>query len=85
MKGCLEHQNTPTESNCLQTNVRSNSRIHYNTFLPVIFGVKKYADELLKVVKRKDIKVNYKTVLNRIYPDKKEAVFVCTDDRSKVS
>ncbi|KOB68867.1 putative sulfide quinone reductase, partial [Operophtera brumata] len=59
------------------------SRIHYNTCLPVIFGVKKYADALLKVVERKDIKVNYRTVLLRLFPDKKEAVFVSGEDRSQ--
>lgn len=52
--------------------------------MPVIFGVKKYADALMKVVKRKNINVNYKTVLKEVRPDKKEAVFVPCDDADKV-
>ncbi|CAH0701033.1 unnamed protein product [Spodoptera exigua] len=58
-----------------KTNVRSKTNIYYNTCLPVIFGVPKYAEELMKVVKRKNINVNYKTVLKEVRPEKKEAVF----------
>ncbi|XP_050346155.1 sulfide:quinone oxidoreductase, mitochondrial [Nymphalis io] len=66
-----------------KTNVRSKSNITYNTFLPVIFGVKKYADVLMKIAQRKNINVNYKTVLKEVRPDKKEAVFFNADDRTK--
>ncbi|XP_052740204.1 uncharacterized protein LOC112050512 [Bicyclus anynana] len=59
-----------------KSNVRSKSNITYNTCLPVIFGVKKYADVLLKVAERKKIALNYKTVLKEVHSDKKEAVFV---------
>lgn len=59
-----------------KTNIRSKSKITFNTNLPVIFGVKKYADALQKVVEKKDIKVNYTTLLKEIKHDKKEAVFV---------
>ncbi|KAL0893348.1 hypothetical protein ABMA27_014938 [Loxostege sticticalis] len=65
------------------TGTRSKSKVIFNTCLPVIFGVKKYADSLLKVVERKQIDVNYKTVLLEVRPDKKEAVFVNKDDKSK--
>lgn len=41
----------------------------------VIFGVKKYADALWKVCKSRDIKVNLRTNLIEIQPDKKLAVF----------
>ncbi|KAF9823283.1 hypothetical protein SFRURICE_019092, partial [Spodoptera frugiperda] len=58
-----------------KTGVRTKTAIYYNTCLPVIFGVPKYAKELMKVVKRKHINVNYKTVLKEVRPDKKEAVF----------
>lgn len=68
----------------LQTNIRSKARITYNTNLPVIFGVKKYADALLKVVAKKDIKVNYQTVLKEVHSDKKEAVFVSAADNNRV-
>lgn len=47
----------------------------YNTSLPVIFGVKKYADALWQVVKERDIKVNLRTNLVEVKPDKKIAVF----------
>ncbi|XP_046959305.1 sulfide:quinone oxidoreductase, mitochondrial [Vanessa cardui] len=68
-----------------KTNVRSKSNITYNTCLPVIFGVKKYADALMKVVKRKNINVNYKTVLKEVRPDRREAVFYNVDDKTKES
>nr|XP_032518902.1 uncharacterized protein LOC116771215 [Danaus plexippus plexippus] len=66
-----------------KSNVRSKCNITYNTCLPVIFGVKKYADVLLKIANRKNIKVNYKTVLKEIRPAQKEAVFIHTDDHTK--
>lgn len=47
----------------------------YNTSLGVIFGVKKYADALWKVCKKRDIKVNLRTNLIEVIPDKKLAVF----------
>ena len=40
-----------------QHGVREGSTISYNTSLGVIFGVKKYAQRLLKVVERKGIQV----------------------------
>ncbi|CAH0579475.1 unnamed protein product [Chrysodeixis includens] len=55
--------------------VRSKTHISYNTCLPVIFGVKKYATELVKVAERKNIEVRYRTVLKAVRHDKKEAVF----------
>ena len=42
---------------------REHVKIIYNTPLPVIFGVKKYAEVLDRVVKSRDILVNHKTVL----------------------
>lgn len=71
------------ESYFTKTNVRSKSNVTFNTCLPVIFGVKKYADALLKVVERKQIKVNYRTVLREVRHDRKEAVFVNADDKTK--
>ncbi|XP_072931696.1 sulfide:quinone oxidoreductase, mitochondrial [Epargyreus clarus] len=66
-----------------KSKVRSRSNIVYNTCLPVIFGVKKYADALLKVVERKGIQVNYRTVLRSIEPLSREAVFYNADDPTK--
>lgn len=58
-----------------KTDLRSKTHISYNTCMPVIFGVKKYAAELVKVAKRKNIDVRYRTVLKAVRHDKKEAVF----------
>uniref|UniRef100_UPI00398EE831 sulfide:quinone oxidoreductase, mitochondrial n=1 Tax=Pristiophorus japonicus TaxID=55135 RepID=UPI00398EE831 len=54
---------------------RAKANIIYNTSLPVIFGVKKYADSLLKIVKARNIDVNYRLNLIEVRPDKQEAVF----------
>lgn len=50
-------------------------KVVYNTALPVIFGVKKYADALWGVCKKRDIIVNVKTNLVKIDPARNEAVF----------
>ena len=52
----------------------------FNTSLDKIFGVKKYADALSKVVKDRDIKLNFKRNLFAIKPGTKEAVFEVLDD-----
>ncbi len=49
--------------------------VHYYSGGRVIFGVKKYADTLLKVIQRYAIKTHYLHNLVEIRPDKKEAVF----------
>ena len=54
---------------------RDKANVTYNTSLPVIFGVKKYADALWKVVKKRDINVNLRTNLVEVMPEKNEAVF----------
>ncbi|GCB81331.1 hypothetical protein scyTo_0022158 [Scyliorhinus torazame] len=58
---------------------RSKANIIYNTSLPVIFGVKKYADVLLNIVKARDIIVNYRLNLIEVRTDKQEAVFETLD------
>lgn len=55
--------------------VRDNIEVVYNTALPVIFGVKKYADALWDVCKRRNITVNLQTNLVEINPTSQEAVF----------
>lgn len=55
--------------------VRDNIKVVYNTALPVIFGVKKYADALWDVCKRRNITVNVQTNLIKIDPATEEAVF----------
>ncbi|CAH1163339.1 unnamed protein product [Phaedon cochleariae] len=54
---------------------RNDVKITYNSSLPVIFGVKKYADALWKVVEDRDINVNLRTNLIEINSDKQEATF----------
>ncbi|KAM5172389.1 sulfide:quinone oxidoreductase, mitochondrial [Mantella aurantiaca] len=54
---------------------RSDANFIFNTSLGVIFGVKKYADALLEIIKKRDISVNYKHNLIEVRPDKQEAVF----------
>lgn len=55
--------------------MRKEIDVIYNTSLPVIFGVKKYADALWKVCDKRDIKVNVQTCLVEVKDDKHEAVF----------
>nr|XP_054498475.1 sulfide:quinone oxidoreductase, mitochondrial isoform X3 [Agelaius phoeniceus] len=58
-----------------KTGKRSKANIIFNTSLGVIFGVKKYADALLEIIKDKNIVVNYKRNLIEVRADKQEAVF----------
>ncbi|XP_048419071.1 sulfide:quinone oxidoreductase, mitochondrial isoform X3 [Stegostoma tigrinum] len=58
-----------------KTGKRPKANIIYNTSLPVIFGVKKYADALLEIVKTRNIEVNYRSNLIEVHTDKQEAVF----------
>lgn len=59
----------------LKQKVRDNVKVVYNTALPVIFGVKKYADALWDVCKKRNIIVNVQTNLVKINPITEEAVF----------
>nr|XP_054498476.1 sulfide:quinone oxidoreductase, mitochondrial isoform X4 [Agelaius phoeniceus] len=61
--------------NDIRTGKRSKANIIFNTSLGVIFGVKKYADALLEIIKDKNIVVNYKRNLIEVRADKQEAVF----------
>lgn len=58
-----------------KTGKREKANIIYNTSLPVIFAVKKYADSLWEVVKKRDIQVNLRQNLIEVRPDRQEAVF----------
>lgn len=60
--------------------MRDNVKVIYNTSLPVIFGVKKYADALWNVCKQRDITVNVRTNLVEIRPSAQEAVFQKLDE-----
>ncbi len=62
---------------------RDKARVIYHTSLPVLFGVKKYADALWKIVEERGIEVNNRSNLVEVRPDSKEAVFENLDDPSK--
>ncbi|XP_071297555.1 sulfide:quinone oxidoreductase, mitochondrial isoform X2 [Agelaius tricolor] len=64
-----------TDAYLRKTGKRSKANIIFNTSLGVIFGVKKYADALLEIIKDKNIVVNYKRNLIEVRADKQEAVF----------
>lgn len=55
--------------------MRNDINVVYNTALPVIFGVKKYADSLWAVCKERDITVNLQTSLLKIDSVKRQATF----------
>lgn len=54
---------------------RDKANVIYNTSLPVLFGVRKYADALWKLVEKRNIKVNLRTNLVEIRQKEKIAVF----------
>lgn len=55
------------------------SSINYHTSLPVLFGVKKYADALWLLVKERGINVNLRSNLVEVDSDKKVAKFANLD------
>lgn len=56
-------------------NKRSDINVIYNTALPVLFGVKHYADALWPIVKKRNITVNTRTNLVEVKPTADVAVF----------
>jgi len=58
---------------------REKANVIYTAATPAIFGVKKYAEALLKVVKKRDIEIKLRHNLIEVRPDKKEAVFTLLD------
>ncbi|KAF8982477.1 hypothetical protein BGZ46_001203 [Entomortierella lignicola] len=55
--------------------IRSQTDIKYFTGLGKIFAIDKYANELLKICKARNLNVNYFTDLAEIKPESREAVF----------
>ncbi|KAK3774589.1 hypothetical protein RRG08_035019 [Elysia crispata] len=68
-----------TEEFLRMNGVRENSNVIFNTAMGVIFGVKKYADALQKVIQSRSIQVNYKHNLVAVYHKKKTAIFAKLD------
>uniref|UniRef100_A0A8C5D9F1 Sulfide:quinone oxidoreductase, mitochondrial n=1 Tax=Gouania willdenowi TaxID=441366 RepID=A0A8C5D9F1_GOUWI len=66
-----------------KTGKRESAKVMYYTSLPVLFGVKKYADSLWEIVKRRDIQVTLRHNLIEVRPDKQQAVFENLDNPSE--
>jgi len=60
--------------------VRQNADIKYMTSLPVIFGIKRYAEALSKIAKEKNIDVVTRRNLIEVNPDTRQAVFENLDN-----
>lgn len=58
-----------------QNGVKEKSNIMLNSALGVIFGVKKYANSLMKVVDSRGLKLNFKRNLIEVRPETSEALF----------
>ena len=63
----------------IQSGVRDKTKVMYNSALGVIFGVKKYANSLWKVIERKGIEVNLHTNLVELKSKEKKAMFTITN------
>ncbi|KAJ8002564.1 hypothetical protein DPEC_G00160210 [Dallia pectoralis] len=64
-----------TEAYLRKTGKRTKANIVYNTSMPVLFGIKKYADALWEIVKNRNIQVNLRHNLIEVRPEKQQAVF----------
>jgi sulfide:quinone oxidoreductase len=67
-----------------RNNKRDKAKVIYNTALPVLFGVKHYADALWEIVKKRDIEVNLRTNLIEVNSDKRTATFENLDNPSDI-
>ncbi|XP_030380227.1 sulfide:quinone oxidoreductase, mitochondrial [Scaptodrosophila lebanonensis] len=63
---------------------RNNINVIYNTSLPVLFGVKHYADALWPIVKKRNITVNTRRNLIEVRPEKDIAIFQNLDNPSEI-
>ncbi len=68
-----------------KSGVRDKTKITFALNTDSIFGVKKYADTLNKVLERKKIETMYKHNLIEVRPDSKEAVFENLDTGEEVA
>lgn len=74
-----------TEHYLRKTKKRANAKLYYNTSLPVLFGVKHYADALWKVVEKRGINVNTRTNLVEVLPGGRQAVFENLDTQQRTT
>jgi sulfide:quinone oxidoreductase len=68
----------------IQQGRRKNVKIIFNSSLPSIFGVEKYAKALQKVVDRKEIEVNYRHNLVEVQAKERVAIFQNLDTQKLV-
>jgi len=68
-----------------KNNKRDSAKVIYNTSLPVIFGIKKYADALWKLVEERNIEVNLRRNLVEVRGQSNEAVFEHLDEPGKTT
>ncbi len=64
--------------------VRDETKIIFCSAAPSIFPVKKYADVLNQVIKRKELDMRYQTHLVELRPEKKEAVFEANGEQQAI-
>lgn len=64
-----------TPPSYFQVAKRDDISITYNTALPVLFGVKHYADALWPVMKKRNITVNLQRNLVEVKPEQNIAIF----------
>ncbi len=64
--------------------VRDKTEMIFCSAAPGIFPIKKYADTLNQVIKRKNLTMNYQTNLIALHPDKKEAIFQSGDEEKTI-
>ncbi|XP_074648022.1 sulfide:quinone oxidoreductase, mitochondrial-like [Tubulanus polymorphus] len=72
-----------TEEHLRKAGKRDKANIMLNTSLGVIFGVKKYADALWKVVESRGMNVNLRQNLIEVRHETKEAIFELLDSKDK--
>lgn len=64
----------------IQIGVRDKTKITYCTSLGRVFGIKKYADALMKIVESKNIELNVRRNLIKVDPITRTATFEILDD-----
>lgn len=74
-----------TEEHFRKLGKRDDANLIYNTSGKVIFGVKKYAEPLERIIQERNIKVNFRHNLIEVIPEKKEAVFEKVDTGEHVT
>ncbi|KAH7693886.1 Protein SQRD-1 b, partial [Aphelenchoides avenae] len=62
---------------------RQNTKVIYNTSLGKIFGVEKYANELMKIVEQRDIQLNTRLNLTKVETGQRIATFEVLDEAAK--